>query len=186
MGQVVYHVLHGPAFALQKGHAEAANLRAQGKQPYVPTHPVLGGLRVSKQPFLTKLAVMVGMHRPVKILPIYQRYSALPPLDAAPGFVVQDLRSFSEADIVVVEELADIDAGRSEYLAVALLWSFGLGKVVACRKDVETFMHSPSVQNEAAMLHFAPAVHAKAIGVQVRDPLAQCLGHWLRATPPKE
>lgn len=144
--------------------------------PYVPTAPLLGGLRSSKLPLPMRLTVMVNNRRPVKVLPIYQRYSALAALDAVPGFMVQGPRSFAEADLVVAEELSDIDTARSEHLAVALLWAYGFGKVVACKKDAETFMHSPSPQNEAAMLHFAPAVHAKAIGVQIRDALAQKLG----------
>ena len=78
--------------------------------------------------------------------------------------------------MVVVAELGDIDAMCSEHLAVALLWSYGHGKVVASKQDAERFMQSPSVENEAAMLPFAPSIYSKAVGVEIRDAMAQRLG----------
>ena len=59
--------------------------------------------------------------------------------------------------------------------AVALVWCYGLGKVVASKKDMEAFMQSPTPQAEARMLHFSPAVHGRSTGIQLRDEIAQNL-----------
>ena len=87
--------------------------------PYEPTKPVLGGLRVEPTRAETRLSVQVSTHRLVKLLPIYQRYCAEPPLEPKPGFVVGSLHSFAESDIVVLQELGDIDSVRNEHLAHA-------------------------------------------------------------------
>lgn len=124
----------------------------------------------------SKLTVMFNMRKPIKLLTIYQRYSKLPALDAVPGFMVLGPRAFAEADVIVLENLSDIETSRCEHLALALLWTYGLGKILVSKKDMEAFMQQPSVDTEAAMLHFAPAINGKAIGVQVKDELAQSLG----------
>eukprot|EP00435_Cladocopium_sp_Y103_P012894 s4114_g3.t1 len=72
--------LHAKSFGCgilgeDSGHAEAAGERLAGRNPYVPTAPVLTGLRAPEQRLPTKICVMVGNHRPVKLLPIYQRYN---------------------------------------------------------------------------------------------------------------
>lgn len=101
-----------------QGHAEAARERLAGRNPYVPTAPVLGGLRAPQQQLPTKICVMVGNHRPVKLLPIYQRYSTTSSaLSPVPGFIISPLNGFVDADITVVENLSDIDTARSEHLA---------------------------------------------------------------------
>lgn len=63
---------------------------------------------------------MVGARRPVKILPLYQRYTALPGLTTAPGFIEVGLRAYAEADVFVLEQLSDIDTVRNEHLATCL------------------------------------------------------------------
>ena len=58
--------------------------------------------------------------------------------------------------------------------AVALLWCFGCGKVLASKSDMEAFMEKPDLKVESRMLHFKPAALDKNIGIQVQDELAKC------------
>ena len=65
--------------------------------------------------------------------------------------------------------------GVSYVEAVALLWCYGLGRIVAARKDLEAFMHGPTPELEAPFLQFKVAILQKAVGVQLKDSLAQRL-----------
>ena len=106
------------AMTQSQGHAEAQEHRLAGRNPYAPTAPVLGGLRAPQQQLPTKLCVMVGNHRPVKLVLTYQRYNATSSaLSPVPGFMISPLTGFVDADIIVVESLSDIDTVRSDHLA---------------------------------------------------------------------
>ena len=106
------------------GHAEAALERSAGRSPYIPTAPLLGGLQAPEQQPETKISVMVGNRRPVKMLPIYLRYTAAGQLNPLPGFVISSWNAYAEADIIVVEKLSDVDSTRNEHLAALLACNF--------------------------------------------------------------
>ena len=48
-----------------------------------------------------------------------------------------------------------------------MTWCYGFGKVAAGKADMERFMQEPTVENEAKLLHFKPAVRGRLAGVLV-------------------
>ena len=68
---------------------------------------------------------------------------------------------------------------RSLAKAAALVWVYGLGKMLAGKKDTESFMVNTAAANEASLLQFCPGIFAKAVGVQVMDDMLQCLSACL-------
>lgn len=56
-----------------------------------------------------------------------------------------------------------------------MTWCFGLGRVAAAKADMEGFMQKPTVENEAKMLHFKPAVLGRLAGVLVQGPISKPL-----------
>lgn len=155
-------------------------------------------MRAPSKQLEDRLCRQLASHKPIKLLLSYTKYSRGEALDPTPGFIVPSTHKASSADIVVVDKLSDIDAIRCDHLAaclhtrsvcqhwmldpsmaVALLWCYAFGKVVAARKDVEAFMQSPSTKLEAAFLHFSPAVENKALGVQIKESMTQRLAHVL-------
>ena len=181
--------------------AEAQN-RRNGHCAYAATGPKLGGLRVDPVPPEDKLVQHVKKHWTVKLCQVFPLYVNVQALSAKPGFACVQPRQCRETDVVVLDKMADIDLVQNQHLvaasvhsvpaatqeslvslcgsgvcskAAALLYVYAFGKVLACREDLQAFMASPSVENEAKMLHFKPAIYARIVGVQLRGPVAEHL-----------
>jgi len=103
-------------FFLSIGHAQRAEDLKHGRPAYLATKPLLGGLREETPVAERKLVSMHAAHRPVKVVLTYQRYTKLQVLTPTPGFVALPPVDCANADVVVVENVADIDSVRSQHL----------------------------------------------------------------------
>lgn len=108
-----------PTSLLSIGHAQRAEDLKHGRPAYLATKPLLGGLREETPVAERKLVSMHAAHRPVKVVLTYQRYTKLQALTPTPGFVVLPPVDCANADVVVVENVADIDSVRSQHLVWA-------------------------------------------------------------------
>ena len=66
--------------------------------------------------------------------------------------------------------------------AVALIYSYGLGKIVADKIEMEAFMDNPCAEREKPMLRFASAATARLIGVQLHKEMPQLPGCLIAST----
>ena len=83
--------------------------RAANEPAYQPTEPKLGGLRCKDTPSEYATLVNIGRKRAVKVLPVFRWYSNEPAIAPRPGFVILGLHDYKEADVIVLQRLADID-----------------------------------------------------------------------------
>ena len=161
----------------------------------MPTDMRYGGLREltgkGTPECMSKLTRALAAHRPVKLLCVYREYCKESMLETLPGFLVLPSHCAVDADVFVVDTLADLDRIDNAQLApgfarsmplplpaeaAAMTWCYGLGKIVGAKANVVKFMQEPTIANEARMLHFRAAVHAKLAGVLLLGFVAKTLG----------
>ena len=110
------------ALPSSSGHLAEGQNRRCGRNPYVATKPLLGGLRAETKPAQDKLVRCIRARQPLKICQTFLRYANSPVLMAKPNFVLVPVYDCAEADVIVLEKLADIDlAAGNPHLARGLL-----------------------------------------------------------------
>ena len=107
-------------FLLSQGLAAEAQNRKNGQPAYAATEPKLGGIRGKPTAAESILTQHVTKRRTVKLCVICPLYVNVQAFQAKPGFASMLPRQCSEADVIVLDKMSDIDLVQNQHLAATL------------------------------------------------------------------